>query len=162
MRSSGCVEEGKVWVRARPPSSSATAYPSGTGYVRVSSASASTHHTTTTTTTTTATVPVTVVPATRMTTPLSISPLSSSETLGVRRGDVVLFPSSPIRGAQSYSVKRVTRLPGDRDTPRGTCWVEGDGEGSLDSRAYGAIPLNLVEAVIIARISRQEGVVRVV
>jgi hypothetical protein len=58
-------------------------------------------------------------------------------------------------------VKRVTRLPGDRDTPRGTCWVEGDGEGSLDSRAYGAIPLNLVEAVIIARISRKEGVVRV-
>ena len=68
---------------------------------------------------------------------------------------------SPIRGAQSYSVKRVTRLP-DRDTPRGTCLVEGDGEGSLDSRADGAISLNLVEAVIIARISRQEGVVRVV
>ncbi|KAM3278457.1 hypothetical protein ACQJBY_045992 [Aegilops geniculata] len=57
---------------------------------------------------------------------------------------------------QRKTIKRLIGLPGDwvslpekeevRKIPEGHCWVEGDNGGvSRDSRAYGPVPLGLVQ-----------------
>ncbi|KAF7061190.1 hypothetical protein CFC21_067905 [Triticum aestivum] len=70
------------------------------------------------------------------------------------RGEVVVL-ASPV-DHQRKTIKRLIGLPGDwvslpdkeevRKIPEGHCWVEGDNGGvSRDSRAYGPVPLGLVQ-----------------
>ncbi|MQL80102.1 hypothetical protein Taro_012554 [Colocasia esculenta] len=69
-------------------------------------------------------------------------------------GDVIIFRSPSDH--KKTMVKRLIALPGDwiRDPeshdiikiPEGHCWVEGDNStSSFDSRAFGPIPLGLVQ-----------------
>lgn len=77
------------------------------------------------------------------------------------RGDVIVFrsPTDP----NSWMVKRLIALQGDwinvpgsyeiLQVPKGRCWVEGDnGNVSLDSRSFGAIPLGLVKGRVTHKI----------
>ncbi|KAI5057324.1 hypothetical protein GOP47_0027339 [Adiantum capillus-veneris] len=77
------------------------------------------------------------------------------------RGDVVVLrsPSDP----NQWMVKRLIALQGDwinvpgsyeiLQIPKGRCWVEGDnGNLSLDSRTFGAIPLALVKGRVTHKI----------
>uniref|UniRef100_A0AAU7LJP3 Mitochondrial inner membrane protease subunit 2 n=1 Tax=Hippophae rhamnoides TaxID=193516 RepID=A0AAU7LJP3_9ROSA len=70
------------------------------------------------------------------------------------RGDVVVY-SSPSSYKEKH-IKRIIALPGDwigirnssdvMRVPEGHCWVEGDNQASsMDSNAYGPIPLGLIK-----------------
>ncbi|KAM3258928.1 hypothetical protein ACQJBY_050599 [Aegilops geniculata] len=76
------------------------------------------------------------------------------ERYDISRGDVVTFVT-PV-DHQRKAIKRVIGLPGDwisvpetkeiRKIPEGHCWLEWDnGSVSQDSRAYGPVPLGLVQ-----------------
>jgi inner membrane protease subunit 2 len=78
----------------------------------------------------------------------------SARTYNFTRGDVVVLrsPEDP----KLRLIKRLIALPGDWVTapgtyeilqvPKGHCWVEGDNSAlSFDSKAFGAVPLALLE-----------------
>ncbi|MCO5564208.1 hypothetical protein L7F22_017866 [Adiantum nelumboides] len=78
-----------------------------------------------------------------------------------KRGDVVVLrsPTDP----NQWMVKRLLALQGDwinvpgsyeiLQIPKGRCWVEGDnGNVSLDSRTFGAVPLALVKGRVTHKI----------
>lgn len=84
---------------------------------------------------------------------------------GIRVGDLVSY-SHPIDGPDVNVVKRVIGLPGDfvvkdpsdgsgemLQVPKGHMWTTGDNlPHSLDSRAYGPVPLGLVKGKVLAKL----------
>ena len=82
----------------------------------------------------------------------------------VRRGDIVVCRRPAGRpGPDAYLIKRVVAVAGDPvpDDPvragetisAGRVYVRGDGDRSLDSRAFGAIPVDHVVGHVIARLT---------
>jgi signal peptidase I len=81
----------------------------------------------------------------------------------VRRGDVVVcLRPEGLPGPNSYLIKRVVAVAGDPvpDDPdqgerisAGRVYVRGDGDGSLDSRLFGAIPVEHVVGHVVARLA---------
>jgi signal peptidase I len=86
----------------------------------------------------------------------------------VRRGDIVVCrrPSGK-PGPDEFLIKRVVAVAGDPvpDDPArtgqtisaGRVYVRGDGERSLDSRVFGAIPLDHVIGHVVARLAPGRG-----
>merc|ERR1719167_763421 len=74
-----------------------------------------------------------------------------------RKGDVVVLRDP---GSNASIVKRITAQGSEfvstedgglRYVPPGHCWVEGDrAETSVDSRTFGAVPLGLLDALVVA------------
>jgi signal peptidase I len=85
----------------------------------------------------------------------------------VRRGDVVVCRRPEgLPGPNSYLIKRVVAVAGDPvpDDPSegetvsaGRVYVRGDGDRSLDSRVFGAIPVDHVVGHVIARLASARG-----
>jgi signal peptidase I len=86
----------------------------------------------------------------------------------VRRGDIVVCRRpAGTPGPDSYLIKRVVAIAGDPlpDDPTkagetvaaGRVYVRGDGDRSLDSRAFGAIPVDHVVGHVIARLTPTRG-----
>lgn len=82
----------------------------------------------------------------------------------VRRGDVVVCRRpAGMPGPDSYLIKRVVAIAGDPvpDDPTkkgetiaaGRVYLRGDGDRSLDSRIFGAVPLDHVVGHVVARLS---------
>jgi signal peptidase I len=82
----------------------------------------------------------------------------------IRRGDVVVCRRpAGMPGPDSYLIKRVVAIAGDPipDDPTkggevisaGRVYVRGDGDHSLDSRVFGAIPLDHVIGHVVARLT---------
>ena len=79
----------------------------------------------------------------------------------VRRGDVVVCTRpAGLPGPDSYLIKRVIAIAGDpmpehlgETVAPGRVYVRGDGDRSLDSRVFGAIPLDHVIGHVVARLS---------
>lgn len=85
--------------------------------------------------------------------------LSTAWYKSLQRGDVVIIknPQKPT----DRMCKRVIALPGDTVQysyksviiPSGQMWVEGDNKvASLDSRDYGAVPIGLLDGLVICRL----------
>lgn len=86
----------------------------------------------------------------------------------VRRGDVVVCRRpAGLPGPDEFLIKRVVAVAGDPvpDDPgragetisAGRVYVRGDGERSLDSRVFGAIPLDHVLGHVVARLTPGRG-----
>jgi len=86
----------------------------------------------------------------------------------VRRGDVVVCRRpAGMPGPDEFLIKRVVAIAGDPvpDDPvkagqtisAGRVYVRGDGERSLDSRVFGAIPTDHVIGHVVARLSPRRG-----
>jgi signal peptidase I len=87
---------------------------------------------------------------------------------GIRRGDVVVCRRpAGMPGPDSYLIKRVVAVAGDPfpDDPEkvgetisaGRVYVRGDGNRSLDSRVFGAIPTDHVIGHVVARLTTARG-----
>ncbi|MGH3758015.1 S24/S26 family peptidase [Actinophytocola sp.] len=83
----------------------------------------------------------------------------------VRRGEVVVCRRPDgMPGPYSYLIKRVVAVAGDpvpgdpggegETISAGRIYVRGDGERSLDSRAFGAIPVDHVVGHVVVRLAQ--------
>lgn len=77
----------------------------------------------------------------------------------VRRGDIVVcrLPRE-LQGPSGLLAKRAIGLPGDDVPgagviPAGRVFVQGDGDRSYDSRAFGPLPVESIQGRVIARLS---------
>lgn len=86
----------------------------------------------------------------------------------VRRGDVVVCRRPDgMPGSDPYLIKRVVAVAGDpipddradagETISAGRVYVQGDGDRSLDSRVFGAIPVDHVVGHVVARLAQARG-----